>query len=197
VSQSVSTLRQVRLTTSLLTAPPNQAASARLTRRVLVPQVGARDQRLDLARHPRIPGRSGAASLLRAPPSAVIGAIAQRSRGVMSAKLTGGTLSATGPNQPSSWRLRTPFQCSARPPSARSCRVRPAQPFHALSREPFGCFAQRRRQLLLQQLLDDLAHPTPEARLDRVKPGLPCKQRRAVRLCLCVVPFHGVVCAGA
>ena len=36
-SQSVRSLRQVRLTTSLPTAPPNRAASARLTRRVLVP----------------------------------------------------------------------------------------------------------------------------------------------------------------
>ena len=36
-SQSVFTLRQVRLTTSLPTAPRNRAASARLTRRVLVP----------------------------------------------------------------------------------------------------------------------------------------------------------------
>ncbi len=36
-SQSVLTLRQVRLTTSLPTAPLNKAASARLTRRVLVP----------------------------------------------------------------------------------------------------------------------------------------------------------------
>ena len=36
-SQSVFTLCQVRLTTSLPTAPPNSAASARRTRRVLVP----------------------------------------------------------------------------------------------------------------------------------------------------------------
>ena len=36
-SQSLFTLRQVRLTVSLPTAPPNRAASARRTRRVLVP----------------------------------------------------------------------------------------------------------------------------------------------------------------
>src|SRR5258708_10276902 len=46
-SQSFFTLRQVRLTVSLPTAPPNRAASARRTRRVLVPsQIGARDQRV-------------------------------------------------------------------------------------------------------------------------------------------------------
>ncbi len=36
-SQSIRTLRHIRLTTSLPTAPPNKADSARLTRRVLVP----------------------------------------------------------------------------------------------------------------------------------------------------------------
>ena len=36
-SQSTFTLRQARLTTSLLTAPSNSPNSARLTRRVLVP----------------------------------------------------------------------------------------------------------------------------------------------------------------
>jgi len=36
-SQSVCTLRHTRLTVSLPTAPPNSAASARRTRRVLVP----------------------------------------------------------------------------------------------------------------------------------------------------------------
>jgi hypothetical protein len=36
-SQSVLTLRQARLTTSLPTAPPNRPNSARFTRRVLVP----------------------------------------------------------------------------------------------------------------------------------------------------------------
>jgi hypothetical protein len=36
-SQSLFSLRQVRLTTSLPTAPWNSAAMARLTRRVLVP----------------------------------------------------------------------------------------------------------------------------------------------------------------
>jgi len=36
-SQSLFTLRHVRLTVSLPTAPPNSAASARRTRRVLVP----------------------------------------------------------------------------------------------------------------------------------------------------------------
>ena len=36
-SQSLFTLRQVRLTVSLPTVPPNKAASARRTRRVLVP----------------------------------------------------------------------------------------------------------------------------------------------------------------
>ena len=36
-SQSVFTLRHTRLTVSLPTAPPNKAASARCTRRVLVP----------------------------------------------------------------------------------------------------------------------------------------------------------------
>ena len=36
-SQSVFTLRQVRLTVSLLTAPPYRAVNARRTRRVLVP----------------------------------------------------------------------------------------------------------------------------------------------------------------
>ncbi len=35
--QSVFTFRQTRLTVSLLTAPPNRAASARRTRRVFVP----------------------------------------------------------------------------------------------------------------------------------------------------------------
>src|SRR5207248_3919906 len=37
-SQSAFTLRQIRLTVSLLTAPPNSALSARRTRRVLVPE---------------------------------------------------------------------------------------------------------------------------------------------------------------
>jgi hypothetical protein len=36
-SQSLFTLRHVRLTVSLPTVPPNKAASARRTRRVLVP----------------------------------------------------------------------------------------------------------------------------------------------------------------
>ncbi len=57
--------------------------------------------------------------------------------------------------------------------------------------------AQRRRQFLLQQFLDEPAHPIPEARLNRVKPGLPRKQPRAVRLRLCVILFHGVVSTGA
>ncbi len=35
-----------------------------------------------------------------------------------------------------------------------------------------GRFAQRRRQLLLQQRLDEPAHPIPDARLTQVKPGL-------------------------
>jgi len=38
--------------------------------------------------------------------------------------------------------------------------------------------AQRRRQLLLQQNLDEPTHPLPDARLDRVKPGLTRKQLR-------------------
>jgi hypothetical protein len=37
-SQSLFTLRHTRLTTSLPTAPPNSALSARRTRRVLVPE---------------------------------------------------------------------------------------------------------------------------------------------------------------
>ena len=46
-SQSVCTLRHTRLTVSLPTAPPNSAASARRTRRVLVPeQIRRSDQRI-------------------------------------------------------------------------------------------------------------------------------------------------------
>ena len=45
-SQSLFTLRQVRLTVSLPTVPPNKAASARRTRRVLAGEKGARDQRV-------------------------------------------------------------------------------------------------------------------------------------------------------
>jgi Transposase, Mutator family len=44
-AQSVFTLRQVRLTVSLLTAPRNRAVSARRTRRVLVPEHGRRKRR--------------------------------------------------------------------------------------------------------------------------------------------------------
>ena len=57
--------------------------------------------------------------------------------------------------------------------------------------------AQRRRQFLLQQLLDEPAHPLPDARLNRVKPSLPGKQRRAVRLRPRAILFHGVVSTGA
>jgi hypothetical protein len=57
--------------------------------------------------------------------------------------------------------------------------------------------AQGRRQLLLQQLLDEPTHPVADARLDRVKPDVPGKQRRAVRFHLRAILFHGVVSAGA
>src|ERR1700681_1799694 len=45
-SQSLFTLRHVRLTVSLPTVPPNKTASARRTRRVVgAGEIGARDQR--------------------------------------------------------------------------------------------------------------------------------------------------------
>ena len=57
--------------------------------------------------------------------------------------------------------------------------------------------SQSRVQLLPDQLFNEPAHPIPDARLDRVKPGVPSKQRRAVRLRLRAILFHGVVSAGA
>ena len=56
---------------------------------------------------------------------------------------------------------------------------------------------QSRRQLLLQQFLDETAHSVPDARLDRIEPGLPGKQRPAVRIRRRAMLFHGVVSAGA
>src|ERR1700761_5420203 len=57
--------------------------------------------------------------------------------------------------------------------------------------------AQGLRQLLLQQLLNEPAHPLSDARLDRVKPSVSDKQLRAVRLRPRDILFHGVVSAGA
>jgi len=45
---------------------------------------------------------------------------------------------------------------------------------------------------------DDAKRPQgPDARLDRVKPGLPSEQHHAVRFRLCINLLHGVVSAGA
>jgi hypothetical protein len=57
--------------------------------------------------------------------------------------------------------------------------------------------AQGLRQLLLQQLLDEPAHPGADSRLDRVKPGLSRERPHAVRLRRRAILFHGVVSAGA
>lgn len=57
--------------------------------------------------------------------------------------------------------------------------------------------AQRLRQLLFQQLLDETAHSIPAARLNRVKPGLSGEQRRAVCFRYRVILFHGVVSTDA
>ena len=57
--------------------------------------------------------------------------------------------------------------------------------------------AQRRFQLLPDQLFDEPAHPLPDARFNRVKPGVPGKQRRAVCFRLRAILLHGVASAGA
>jgi hypothetical protein len=54
---------------------------------------------------------------------------------------------------------------------------------------------QGRGQLLLEQLLDEAADALPQARLDRVEPGLSGKQGRLGRP-LGAILTHGVVSAG-
>jgi hypothetical protein len=50
-------------------------------------------------------------------------------------------------------------------------------------------------QLLLEQFLDEVADPFPQARFDRVEPGLPGEQGRLGRP-LGATLVHGVVSAG-
>ena len=149
-SQSVRTLRQVRLTTSLPTAPGEQRGQRALDpARVGPGQVSARDQRLHLPGHPGVAGQSGAAPFLRA---AALGRHPRARHADLDRAKLNPEPALTGP---------VPVTASAPPRPARA-----------------GA-AQGLRQLLLQQLLNEAAHPIPDACLDRVEPSLPGKYRRA------------------
>ena len=84
-----------------------------------------------------------------------------------------------------------------RPEGAGQLPLAVAVPMARGARRPLVAPApQRRRQLLLDQLLDEAADPLPQPGLDRVEPGLPGEQRRPGRL-LAAILVHGVVSAGA
>ena len=74
----------------------------------------------------------------------------------LQARRARGTLSCTAPKLPVGWRSRVPFRQPLGGSAARSCLDRPPQ----------------RRQLLLQQRLDEPAHARADTGLDRVKSGL-------------------------
>ena len=135
--------------------------------RVGARKVGARNQRLHLARHPGVARQSGAAPLLCAP-------ALDRHACPWHADLN---------------RTEAAQQLALARPVPVALRR-----FHIPLVAPAS---QRRVQLLPDQLLDEPAHPLPDARLDRVKPGVPGKQRRAVRIRLRAILLHGVVSAGA
>ena len=152
--------------------------------RVGAGQVGARDQRLHLARHPGGARQSDAAPLPRAP--ALGGHARPRHADLHRAERTQ-QLALARPVPIALRRLRIPL-------------VAPA--------------SQRRFQLLPDQLFDvwrtsrfdKPAHPLPDARLDLaetrsvcgwVEPGVSGKQRRAVCTRLRAILFHGVVPADA
>jgi site-specific DNA recombinase len=83
--------------------------------------------------------------------------------------------------------LHRPEGAGQTPPSVPVPVSRRAAPFVATA-------AQRRRQLLLHQFLDQSADPAPDPGLDRIEPGRPGKQGRPCRAFNAIL-VHGVVSA--
>jgi hypothetical protein len=144
-SQSRFTLLHVRLTVSLPTIPPNNAASARRTRLVLVP--GARDQRVGGKRAPLIGPRRLALPFRRP---------------------------ALGRGQPGARHrnLDRPKRAGQRPRAAAMAVARNAgscfNTGHLASSVTRPC--QRSIELVAEQLFDELTRPNPYLGLDRIKP---------------------------
>src|SRR3954470_20735810 len=171
-SQSAFSLRQVRLTTSLPTAPRNSAARARWEQRgqgSLYPaRVGARE----------VGARDQGLDLASPPRVARQGG---------AAPLPG--RAALGPQPGARHGDRHRPEGAGQPPLA------VAVPVPRGGAAPVPPSPQGRGQLLLEQLLDEAADPLPQARLDRVEPGLPGEQGRLGRP-LGAILVHGVVSAG-
>ena len=88
-----------------------------------------------------------------------------------------------------SCRLRT-GNARIRPAISRNGRQRLASTYAFAAMGPWI-------QLLLEQLLDEPAHPLPDGCLDRVRPSVSPKQRRVVRIRLHAIVPDRAVCASA
>jgi len=125
------------------------------------------DQRLDLARHPSVAGQGSAPPLLAA-------------------------TVCRGHARPRHGDLNRAEAAQQLPLS------RPVPVALQLAYGPLGPAApKRRRQSLLQQLLDEIADATPKTGLNRVESGISCKQPRAVRFPCRATLFQGAVSTGA